>query len=247
MENPRAVVVVPAYNEEVNVGPFLTKLVKIKNEHPELVSRIILVNDGSRDRTGKIARGFKPDVEVVTHLLNMGKARAFYSGLLRARRGKHKVMITLDADLKDVTPKHLAALARPLGNAPKGPKIMMSIGNASETPRDICGERAFLLEGLDKLVTSRGLRRALLGNWRGRRGYGLEFFLNWCFSGSHTIPRDFVSPTRRMAFSEGPTFLQGKSTIGREFGSKRYRDLLNELRRVHGFFREREKQRLGRK
>jgi hypothetical protein len=180
-------------------------------------------------------------VEVVTHWFNKGKAHAFYSGLLRARRGKEKVMITLDADLKEVTPEHLEALVRPLGSTALGPKIMMSIGSASETPRDMCGERAFLLEGLDKLVTSRDLKRALLGKWWARRGYGLEHFLNWYFSGNPYIPRDFVSPKRRMALADGPPFPQEKSTIDAMPGSNRHRGLLNDLWRVRRFFWERKK------
>ncbi|WP_010478865.1 HAD-IA family hydrolase [Thermococcus zilligii] len=84
-------VVVPAYNEELTVGAVLSGLLRYfrRNE-------IVVVNDGSRDRTGEIARSF--GVHVITHLINRGLGGALGTGLAYAVRKGAKIIITFDAD-----------------------------------------------------------------------------------------------------------------------------------------------------
>lgn len=64
-------VVVPAYNESRFIGRFLAKLtVNTKN--------IIVVDDGSRDDTTKIAK--QSGITVLTHMTNLGKGAALKTG-----------------------------------------------------------------------------------------------------------------------------------------------------------------------
>ena len=95
------VVVLPAYNEDSSLGDLLHNFhEEFEEEHKPF--RIILVNDGSTDRTEEVALGFKGtiDLEVITHQKNKGLAEAIKSGLMRAAETcrDRDVIITMDAD-----------------------------------------------------------------------------------------------------------------------------------------------------
>lgn len=64
-------VVVPAYNESRFIGRFLAKLAVV-------TKNIIVVDDGSRDDTTKIAKQL--GVTVLTHMTNLGKGAALKTG-----------------------------------------------------------------------------------------------------------------------------------------------------------------------
>ncbi|MGB7054388.1 MAG: glycosyltransferase family 2 protein [bacterium] len=89
-------VVVPAYNEAVNI-PFLIeefdKFIK-KNRNYE----VIIVDDGSEDGTSDILRKNKRAyLRSVRHQRNMGKTQAIMSG---AKIAKGRVIVVFDADLQ---------------------------------------------------------------------------------------------------------------------------------------------------
>lgn len=89
-------VVVPAYNEAVNI-PFLIeefdKFIK-KNKNYE----VIVVDDGSEDGTSDILRKNKRAyLRSVRHQRNMGKTQAIMSG---AKIAKGRVIVVFDADLQ---------------------------------------------------------------------------------------------------------------------------------------------------
>ncbi len=77
----------PAYNEEENIENTVKKAVKIL-EKKFARWEIIIVNDGSKDKTGKIAdrlAGVNPNISVIHHNPNRGYGGAFKSGLYAAR------------------------------------------------------------------------------------------------------------------------------------------------------------------
>ncbi|WP_297068452.1 glycosyltransferase [Thermococcus sp.] len=84
-------VVVPAYNEERTIGEVLNGLLKYFKTF-----EIVVVNDGSRDRTLEIARS--KGVQVLTHLVNRGLGGALGTGLAYAVRKGGKLILTFDAD-----------------------------------------------------------------------------------------------------------------------------------------------------
>jgi len=84
-------VVVPAYNEEKAIGPVLDDLLRYFRP-----SEIVVVNDGSRDRTAEIARA--RGVHVLTHLVNRGLGGALGTGLKYAVRRNARVILTFDSD-----------------------------------------------------------------------------------------------------------------------------------------------------
>jgi len=100
MSHPYLSIVVPAHNEENNLGPLLERL------YPTIEAlgksfEIILVDDGSRDRSLYIMRNMVqefPDVRVLELNGNFGQHMAILAAF-EVSRGE--VVVTLDADLQN--------------------------------------------------------------------------------------------------------------------------------------------------
>ena len=82
--------VVPAYNEEKRIGPFLTELTKGLNKNWE----IIIVCDGN-DRTADIARSFNGRFKVLESKHRLGKGGAILEGF---KASKGDIVGYVDAD-----------------------------------------------------------------------------------------------------------------------------------------------------
>ena len=88
-------VVIPAYNEEGRLGPSLRLALDYLARRGDPYE-LLVVDDGSRDGTARVADDFAGEgVRVVRHERNRGKGAAVRTGLL-ASRGR-KVLVT-DAD-----------------------------------------------------------------------------------------------------------------------------------------------------
>ena len=85
----RITIGIPAYNEEKNIAPIITKLKKITDS-------IIVCDDGSSDMTSKISQDL--GVRVVTHKKNMGYGAAIKSIFLEAKQIQPDILVTFDAD-----------------------------------------------------------------------------------------------------------------------------------------------------
>ena len=94
---PALSVVIPAYNEEHRLAATLADVVTwLKGHEPS--AEIIVVDDGSRDRTIEIAHGLAdqwPALKVLEQLHNQGKGAALRRGCLEAA-GRH--VMFMDAD-----------------------------------------------------------------------------------------------------------------------------------------------------
>ena len=97
--------VVPAYNEEQGIRAVLDVL----SACPEL-DEIIVVSDGSTDRTYEIAAA-RPDVRALHLETNVGKGGAMEAG---ARATDADLVAFIDADLVDLQPRHVKALVDPI-------------------------------------------------------------------------------------------------------------------------------------
>lgn len=94
MAGPRLSIVVPAYNEAARIGATLIGV------HAYLVKQscnaeIIVVDDGSTDRTADVVRSEFPAVQVISYPENRGKGHAVRTGMLAA---KGEVRLFFDAD-----------------------------------------------------------------------------------------------------------------------------------------------------
>lgn len=142
--------VVCAFNEAERIGDVL----KVVSVHPD-ITEIVVVDDGSTDGTSGIIRMF-PRVRLITLPTNRGKSHAFAQGV-KAVSGN--VLLTLDADLKNLRAEDISALVRPVVNGDVGMTVSLR-GNSLLFYRMlgldfVSGERVFprniLLEHLAEI------------------------------------------------------------------------------------------------
>lgn len=96
-------VVIPAYNEEENIE----KVINTAKEVDE-VDEVLVVNDGSEDRTADVAK--QTGAKVITLKENRGKGYALKKGREKA---KGDVLIFIDADIKNIMPKNIQKIIDP--------------------------------------------------------------------------------------------------------------------------------------
>ncbi len=83
-------IVIPAYNEAEAIGPVLEQL---KATCPEIIEEIIVVDDGSKDDTARIAE--ETGVQVLRHSHNKGYGASLKTGIRAARS---EFVLTMDSD-----------------------------------------------------------------------------------------------------------------------------------------------------
>ena len=106
MSAPRVLVIVPAHDEEESLPATLDEL---RRKAPDLA--VLVVDDGSRDDTARIAR--ERGVPVVSHAVNLGVGGALQTGFRWALGHGYDVGVQLDADGQH-DPAHLPALLAPI-------------------------------------------------------------------------------------------------------------------------------------
>jgi len=102
-------VVIPVYNEEASLPRLMERLRPVMQQMGKAFE-IILVDDGSRDRSLPILKSFLiyPEVRVVELTRNYGQHAAIFSGFSIIRGD---IVITLDADLQN-PPEEIPNLVR---------------------------------------------------------------------------------------------------------------------------------------
>jgi glycosyltransferase involved in cell wall biosynthesis len=103
-DHPAVSIVIPAFNEAINVGDVVARVRKVVRPADE----VIVVDDGSTDGTGEAARA--AGARVLRHPYNIGNGAAIKTGI-RAARGEHIVLMDGDGqhDPADI-PRLVAAL-----------------------------------------------------------------------------------------------------------------------------------------
>ena len=87
-------ILIPALNEEKTIGQVIESIPKHLDGISE--TKVIVVDDGSKDRTSEIAKS--KGAIVVKHKKNKGLGIAFQSGLSKALELKAEILVTIDAD-----------------------------------------------------------------------------------------------------------------------------------------------------
>ena len=83
-------IIIPAYNEEKNIGAFLRELRKSEK------ADILVIDDASTDRTAEIAKSM--GCTVVTNVYNLGYGSGLQIGYKYAVRNGYDYVIQMDAD-----------------------------------------------------------------------------------------------------------------------------------------------------
>lgn len=109
MESNVVTVVIPAYNEEETIGSVLSITAEVM-DNLRMPYEIIVINDGSKDKTGLIASRYK--AVVLTNEQNRGKGFALRKALQCARGD---IIVTIDSD-GEHQPEDIPDLVRPLLN-----------------------------------------------------------------------------------------------------------------------------------
>ena len=107
-EIPKLIIVSPCYHEEAilrysadTLTSFLKRVIALGKIAPS--SRIMYVNDGSRDRTWSLIEELHKDnsfVEGLSLAKNVGSELAVMAGMMAARE-RADIVVTIDADLQD--------------------------------------------------------------------------------------------------------------------------------------------------
>lgn len=85
----KQIIVIPAYNEEATVGQVVRDAVRVADS-------VVVVDDGSRDRTSALAR--EAGAIVVRHAVNRGLGGALGTGIAAAVKLGADAVVTMDAD-----------------------------------------------------------------------------------------------------------------------------------------------------
>ncbi len=132
----KKILIIPAYNEEQTIG-------NVIREAKKHASVVLVVDDGSEDKTGEIAKN--SGAIVVRHCINLGLGASLVTGFQLALRLGGEIIITLDADGQH-RPEDIERIAAPIltgqadvvigtrmkgsGNMPFSRKIYNYLANA---------------------------------------------------------------------------------------------------------------------
>lgn len=89
--------IIPAYNEEERIRPFFESIAEYISKNPNVISEVVLVDDGSVDSTVELAGEFSEwlPLRVISHEKNSGKGAAVKTGVEAA---KGELVVFMDAD-----------------------------------------------------------------------------------------------------------------------------------------------------
>jgi glycosyltransferase involved in cell wall biosynthesis len=106
----KIVITIPAYNEEKTIGNLIRDIKKVM-EKMKHKYKIVVVDDGSTDKTVKIAK--KTGALVYSHPYNYGLAETFRTEMKKSLEINADVIVHIDADYQYL-PKEIPKLLKPI-------------------------------------------------------------------------------------------------------------------------------------
>jgi glycosyltransferase involved in cell wall biosynthesis len=177
MLESRALVIIPAYNEEESLPRVLRELASVIAADTD----VLVVDDGSRDHTAKVARG--SGVPVLRHAVNLGVGAALQTGFRYAIGRGYGIGVQLDADGQH-DPRFLGSLIESVRSG----LCDVSIGSryvAASRYRAPLGRRLGMV--VFSWVVRIALRQTITDTTSGFRAYG-RAVMELC---QHDFPSDF--------------------------------------------------------
>jgi len=92
--------ITPIYNEEENIARMLANLFAILNTHPEWNWEVILIEDGSKDKTREVLKTEVlkyPNTQLIIHEQNRGYTQSLKDGL-KAAHGQYLMYVGADEE-----------------------------------------------------------------------------------------------------------------------------------------------------
>lgn len=114
MTKPKLLIILPAYNEDKIIGKVIDDIKKEIKNIKNIQIKILVINDGSQDKTIQISKRKK--VRVLSHFLNRGLGGALATGLEYARLNNFDIALTFDSDGQH-HPKDIKKTIKPILNA----------------------------------------------------------------------------------------------------------------------------------
>src|SRR3990167_8977901 len=105
----KLIVIIPAYNEELTIGSVIKSIPEVNGRISK--TEVIVVNDGSKDKTKEIAE--ENGARVVSHSSNKGVGMAFRTGIEEALKRKADIIVNVDAD-GQFNPEDIPKLIEPI-------------------------------------------------------------------------------------------------------------------------------------
>tara|TARA_Y100000589_G_scaffold193014_2_gene182706 strand:- start:5004 stop:5960 length:957 start_codon:yes stop_codon:yes gene_type:complete len=99
-KNNHISIVIPVFNESESISLLIKEIIKIMNEY-ELIFELIIINDGSKDKTLEVLKHLSSELNELTIIdlrKNYGQTAAMAAGFDYA---KGDIIITLDGDLQN--------------------------------------------------------------------------------------------------------------------------------------------------
>ncbi|WP_037986417.1 glycosyltransferase family 2 protein [Thalassobacillus devorans] len=93
--NQKVIVFLPAHNEEESIVQVIRKVPR--NFHPQVDVEILVINDGSTDRTVEVAKEAGAD-HIYTHTVNKGLGASVREGLKQSYQLGADIAVMIDAD-----------------------------------------------------------------------------------------------------------------------------------------------------
>lgn len=160
-------IVIPAFDEEGNIGPLVSET--LEAIPPDMLGEIIVADDCSTDGTPDVVLALasgNPKVRLVRHMVNSGQSAALRTGVKHAR---FEIIATMDGDGQNVP-----------GDIP----AMVGMLDLEVGPHLIGGVRAKRRDTLSKRLASKSanrLRRAVLRDDCPDTGCGIKAFSREAF------------------------------------------------------------------
>lgn len=185
-------VVLSAYNEEKHIVQVIRRIKQVRKKN-KLNLDIIIANDGSSDRTEKLAK--KENVIVLNHIINLGKGAVAKTGCDYAYKKGYNIIILMDSDGQhepEDIPRFLTKLKdvdivfsyRKGGNSP----FFMNIGN-------------FGLTVMSKILFGKGVR----DTQSGFRAFKREAYpkIRW-ISSNYEMESEMIYRSKGLTYAQIP-------------------------------------------